>query len=105
LPGLFAAGPIHLKKSPAMMLPAIFYLYGPNRLEKLSGLFQLLKLTMPGAFVAESLRSFLEFRNRTAFRTCAEAGLTAGDAELVSLEFVIRVLDIKILATTDRTFH
>jgi hypothetical protein len=88
-----------------MMLPAIFYLYGPNRPEKLSGLFQLLKLTMPGAFVAESLRSFLEFRNRTAFRTCAEAGLTAGYAELVSLELIVRVFNEKVLATAHRTLH
>jgi hypothetical protein len=60
---------------------------------------------MPGTFVAESLRRFLELRNRTVFRTCVEAYLTAGYAELTGFKLVVRILNKKILATAHGTLH
>jgi hypothetical protein len=93
------------KKSPAVMPPAIFCPDETGRTEIPSGLFQLLKPAMPGASVAESLRSFLEFRNRTTFRTCAEADLTARHAELLRVELVVRVFHKKLQAATERTLH
>jgi hypothetical protein len=93
------------KKSPAVTPPAIFYLHGTNRTEKPSALFQLLKLTMPGAFVTEGLGRFLNFRNRGVLRIRAEADLTAGYAELMGIKLIVRVLHKKVLAATEWTLH
>jgi hypothetical protein len=85
--------------------PAIFYLDGSNEAGNLSALFQLLKLTMPGAFIAEGLGRFLNFRNRGVLRIRAEADLTAGNAEFMGLKLIVRVFHKKVLAATDWTLH
>jgi prolipoprotein diacylglyceryltransferase len=88
-----------------MIPPAIFYLWGINRTQKRSALFQLLKLTMPAAFITEGLGRFLNFRNRGVLRIRAEADLTAGYAELMGLKLIVRVFQKKVLAATDWTLH
>jgi hypothetical protein len=88
-----------------MIPPAIFYLWGINRTQKRSALFQLLKLTMPAAFITEGLGRFLNFRNRGVLRIRAEADLTAGYAELMGLKLIVRVFHKKVLAATDWTLH
>jgi hypothetical protein len=87
------------------MAPAILFLKGTNRTQKRSGLFQLLKLTMPRAPVAEGFGSFLHIRNRGVLRIRPEADLTAGYTELIGLKLIVRVLDEEILAPTQGTLH
>jgi hypothetical protein len=78
---------------------------GTNKTENLSGLFQLLKLAMPAAFITEGLGRFLNLRNRGVLRIRAEADLAAGYAELTGVKLIVRVFHKKVLAATDWTLH
>jgi len=60
---------------------------------------------MPGAPVAKGLGRLLNLRAWSVLRIRAETDITAGYAEPVGFKLVIRILDEKFLAATDRALH